>query len=172
MWQRMMAGLVAFMVFIIVTATLAWLIKTLIDYRRWHRLSKVQAEVHTKLLDRFSANEDLLAYVQSPAGRRFLESAPIALDAGGLTIGAPLRRILWAVEAGLVLAAGGIGLIFVSGRVVADVREPLFVIGVLAVSLGAGFVLSAIVSFFLSKRLGLFERAQAANGERSAPGGV
>jgi hypothetical protein len=172
MWQRMMAGLVAFMVFIIVTATLVWLIKTLIDYRRWHRLSKVQAEVHTKLLDRFSANEDLLAYVQSPAGRRFLESAPIALDAGGLTIGAPLRRILWAVEAGLVLAAGGIGLIFVSGRVVADVREPLFVIGVLAVSLGAGFVLSAIVSFFLSKRLGLFERAQAANGERSAPGGV
>ena len=66
MWQRMMAGLVAFMVFIIVTATLAWLIKTLIDYRRWHRLSKVQAEVHTKLLDRFSANEDLLAYTPVP----------------------------------------------------------------------------------------------------------
>ncbi len=172
MWQRMMAGLVMFLVFIIVTVTLAWLIKTLIDYRRWHRLSKVQAEVHTKLLDRFSANEDLLAYVQSAAGRRFLESAPIALDAGGLAVGAPLRRILWAVEAGLVLAAGGVGLNFVSGRVVADVREPLFVIGVLALSLGAGFVLSAIVSYILSKRLGLFERPPGQGGNRGEPAGV
>jgi hypothetical protein len=172
MWRSMMAGLVMFLVFIIVTATLGWLVKTLIDYRRWHRLSKVQSEVHTKLLDRFSANEDLLAYVQSPAGRSFLESAPIALDAGAPALGVPLRRILWAVEAGLVLAAGGTGLIFVSGRVVADVRDPLFVIGVLALSLGAGFVLSAIVSFLLSKRLGLFERPPSQGGDRSEPAGV
>lgn len=172
MWRAMMAGLVMFLVFVIVTATLVWLIKTLIDYRRWHRLSKVQADVHTKLLDRFSANEDLLAYVQSPAGRRFLESAPIALDAGGLAIGAPLRRIMWATEAGLVLAAGGFGLVFVSGRVAADVREPLFVIGVLGLSLGLGFVVSAVVSFLLSKRLGLFERLPAQAGDRSEPTGV
>ena len=66
MWQRMMAGLVAFMVFIIVTATLAWLIKTLIDYRRWHRLSKVQAEVHTKLLDRLLRQRGPAACTSSP----------------------------------------------------------------------------------------------------------
>jgi hypothetical protein len=45
-------------------------------------LSKVQTEVHTKIVDRFTANDDLLAYIQSPAGSKFLESSPIHLDAG------------------------------------------------------------------------------------------
>jgi len=172
MWRSMMEGFLIFLVFVLVTATLAWLVKTLIDYRRWHRLSKVQAEVHTKLLDRFATNEDLLAYVQTPAGRRFLESAPISLDPLAPAIGAPLRRILWAVEAGLVLTAGGIGLQFVSGRVIADVGQPLYVVGVLAVSIGIGFVVSAVVSYLLSKRLGLFERSRPANGDRGASASV
>jgi hypothetical protein len=59
---------------------LIWVIRSLIDHRRWLRSSRVQAEVHTKLLDRLTTNEDLLTYIQSPAGRRFLESAPITLD--------------------------------------------------------------------------------------------
>src|SRR4051794_17182079 len=32
---------------------IVWVISTLVDYRRWYRTSKVQTEVHTKLLDRF-----------------------------------------------------------------------------------------------------------------------
>jgi hypothetical protein len=171
LWYNVMGGTVAFLVFIIVTAVLAWLVKTLADYRRWSRLSKVQAEVHNKLLDRFTANEDLLAYIQTPAGRRFLESAPIALDPGTPPLGAPLRRVLWAVEAGLVLAAGGAGLLFVSFRVIPQVAEPLFAIGVLAVALGIGFVLSAVVSFLLSKRLGLFDRPSLSDtGQGAATG--
>jgi len=66
---------------------LTWLIRTIIDYRRWSRLSKVQAEIHTKLLDRFSSNEELAAYIQSPAGSRFLESSPIRLDPGPRSLG-------------------------------------------------------------------------------------
>ena len=46
-------------------------------HRRWSRLSKIQTDVHNKLLDRFTSNEDLLAYIQTPVGRKFLESAPI-----------------------------------------------------------------------------------------------
>ena len=57
---------------------LGWLIRTLVDYRRWNRLTKTQTEVHTKLLDRFTANDDLLAYIQSPAGAKFLQSSPIS----------------------------------------------------------------------------------------------
>jgi hypothetical protein len=41
----------------------------------------VQVEMHGKLLDRLTTNEDLLAYAQSPAGSRFLESTPISLEA-------------------------------------------------------------------------------------------
>jgi hypothetical protein len=164
LWRDIFTGVMIFSGFLFVAVVLAWIIKTLIDYRRWARLSKVQAEVHNKLLDRFAANEDLLAYVQTPSGRRFLESAPIALDpAGPGPVAAPIRRILWAVEAGFVLAAAGIGLLFVSGRVIPDAAQPIYVFGVLGLSVGIGFIVAAAVSFVLSKRLGLFEKVQPGN---------
>jgi hypothetical protein len=163
MWRDIFTGFMVFSGFVFVAMILAWLVKTLIDFRRWARLSKVQAEVHNKLLDRFAANEDLLAYVQTPAGRRFLESAPIALDPTSGPVAAPFRRILWAIEAGFVLVAAGVGLLFVSSRVVAEAAQPIFVFGVLGLSIGIGFILAAGVSFLLSKRLGLFAQGQPGN---------
>ena len=57
-----------------------WIVRTALDHRRWQRVSKVQVDTHSKLLDRMSNNEDLRVYMESKAGRQFLESAPIALD--------------------------------------------------------------------------------------------
>jgi len=138
---------------------LVWLIRTLVDYRRWNRLAKVQTDFHTKLLDRFTANNDLLAYIQSPAGSKFLQSTPIMLDAPR-SMGAPLARILWSVQGGIVLMAGGFGLEAVSGRVGDDAAQPLHALGVLGIALGLGFVASAIISFVISHRLGLLEPAR------------
>jgi len=42
----------------------------------------------------------------------------------------PARRVLWAVQAGLVLAAGGIGLLVVSWRTPPEVAQAISVIGV------------------------------------------
>ena len=135
---------------------LTWLIRTFIDYRRWLRLTRIQTDAHTKLLDRLTSNEDLMAYIQSPSGRRFLESAPIALDGGGSKpVSAPVSRILMSLQAGVVLAAGGFGFIYASGRALEDVGPGLFTIGVLAIAFGAGFFASAILAYGLSERLGL-----------------
>jgi hypothetical protein len=134
-----------------------WIISTLVNYRRWYRTSKVQTEVHTKLLERFSSNEDLMAYMQTPAGRRFLESAPLPLDGPARSVGAPLSRILWSLQAGVVLAVASLGVLFVSNRVVEEIAQPLFAIGVLVLAIGTGFVVSAGASFVLSKRLGLLD---------------
>jgi hypothetical protein len=112
--------------------------------------------VHNKLLDRLTSNEELLTYMQTAAGKRFLESAPIAVAAEPVTtLNAPIGRMLGSVQVGLILAAGGVGLQFVSGSADKDVSQPLFAMGVLAIAIGAGFLLSAAVSFFLSRRLGL-----------------
>jgi hypothetical protein len=157
MWRDVLAGFAAFAAFGMAISLIAWLIRTLIDYRRWSRLSKVQSEVHTKLLDRFTANDDLLAYIQSPAGSKFLESSPIKLDAGPRTVGAPLGRILWSLQGGLVLIAGGIGLQTVSQRVRDEAGQPLHALGVLAAALGIGFLISAIISYVISRRLGLID---------------
>jgi hypothetical protein len=144
-------------VFLTVTVALAWLVRTLLDWRRWTRLARVQSEVHTKLLDRFTSNEDLLAYMQTPAGSRFLESGPVLMEAAPRGVSAPVSRILWSVQLGIVLAVGGIGLMLVSGRVLPEVAEVLSIFSVLAMALGVGFVLSALVAWIISRRMGLFD---------------
>lgn len=157
MWRSMFDAFSVFVIFMTVTLSLIWLIKTLLDWRRWTRLARVQAEVHAKLLDRFSANEDLLTYIQTPAGRRFLESGPILAEAGPRPIGAPVSRILWSFQAGIVLTVAGLGLVMVSGRVHPEVGEGLVVMGVLAIALGIGFALSGLAAWLISRRMGLFE---------------
>jgi hypothetical protein len=72
-------------------------------------------------------------------------------------VGAPLGRILWSVQGGVVLMAGGIGLQVVSARVADAASQPLHALGVLGIALGLGFVISAIISFVISQRLGLIE---------------
>jgi hypothetical protein len=157
LWRDVSQGLAIFLSILTAVMLFAWLVRTLIDYRRWHRLSKIQTDVHTKLLDRFNSNEDLLAYIQSPSGKRFLESAPIPVDIGPRSINAPIGRIMWSVQTGLVLAFAGIGLYFAFSQLSTEkIAEPFFVVSVLAVALGLGFIASAGVSYALSQRLGLF----------------
>jgi hypothetical protein len=135
-----------------------WLGRALIDYRTWLRASKIQADAHAKLVDRLTSNEDLLAYLQSPAGQRATMSATRpGLDIAMRAVGAPVNRILWSVQAGVVLAAGGLGLWFAKASVIEEAAQALNVVAVLAVALGVGFVASALVAYALSRQLGLLE---------------
>src|SRR5690242_16168133 len=153
MIQIILAGLAGGTVLIAVLSVFVWLIRTVVDHRRWVRTSKVQVEMHGKLLDRLTTNEDLLAYAQSPAGSRFLESAPISLDADTRT-SAPVGRIIWSMQAGIVLMALGIGFGFVQVEV-DEVRQALRVIQAIAGSVGVGLLVSAIAAYLVSGRLGI-----------------
>jgi heme/copper-type cytochrome/quinol oxidase subunit 3 len=146
----------------IVTAifTLAWLTRAAIEHRRWLRATKVQTDAHNKIVDRLSSNEDLLAYMQSATGQRFLSSsfgAPVTVEAAPQAVGAPFNRILWSVQAGIVLAAAGVGLWFAKTGVIDEVAQPLQVIAILSIALGVGFVASAFASYALSRQLGLVQ---------------
>jgi hypothetical protein len=152
-----LAGFAAFLVFLVVTSVLIWVIRMIMAHRRWNRLSKVQYEVHNKLLDRFTSNEDLLAYVQTPAGKRFLESAPIPMQDEAPMLSAPFSRILWSVQAGVVLTIAGFGLLYVSTRFIDEPAQFFLVVGVLSVALGAGFIVSAVAAYALSRKLGLLD---------------
>ncbi len=166
MWNRLIETISIFGAFMFFGGVFIWVIKTVIDHRRWNRLSRMQSEVHNKLLDRFAANEDLLKYVNTPAGRHFLESAPIQLDTPR-ALSAPISRVLWSVQVGIVLAAAGVGMQLVSWSVAdKDVSQPLSAMGTLGITIGAGFIVSAVVSYMLSRRLGLWQPpAEATTGE-------
>jgi hypothetical protein len=156
-WRSLVDGIQIFAVILVITGALVWLVKTLIDYRRWLRVSRIQSEVHTKLVDRFTSSDELLSYIQTSAGRKFLESSPIPLDAESRpALSAPVSRILWSIQIGVVLASGGLGLIFVGNRQTTSyTAEPLQAIGALCIALGLGFVVSAVVAYLISSRLGL-----------------
>jgi len=155
--QNMLEAMAVITGMVVVLGTLIWLLRTVVEQRRWNRLSKIQAEVHTKLMDRFSSNEELLAYVQMPAGRRFLESGPSPMQemSPAIAIGAPFSRILWSVQIGAVLLVAGLGLLFLSGRALPEMREFFYIFGCMATALGAGFAVSALAAYVLSRRLGL-----------------
>ena len=163
MWQETMEGIFIFAIFSTIVGVVTWLIRTLVEQRRWSRLSRVQTEVHGKVLDRLTSNEELLRYIETPAGRRFLESAPIPVDTASRQVSAPVGRILWSIQMGLVVAAAGVGLQWVSSGVDKDAAQPLYALGVVALCVGIGFVLSAVVSFVISRRLKLFEPPEPSN---------
>jgi hypothetical protein len=170
LWRNTIENVTIFMVFLSITGGVLWIVKSVLDWRRWSRTARVQAEVHNKLLDRFTANEDLLTYIQTPAGQKFLESAPLPVEHPTRPVGAPFTRILWSVQAGVVLATGGVGLLYVSGRVIEEVAQVLFAVGVLVLAVGVGFIVSAAAAFLLSQRLGLLPGA--AGREHSDPTGA
>jgi hypothetical protein len=161
MWREAIQGLTIGTVLLAIGSGVIWLIKTLIDYRRWSRLSKIQTDVHNKLLDRFTSNEDLLAYIQTPAGKRFLESAPIAVESPR-SIGAPLGRILWSAQAGAVLTVLGIGIEVVSSNALEEIAPPLAAFGAVVIALGVGFLVSAVLAYILTRRFGLLNDPNAA----------
>ena len=154
-----------FSVFLVMTLGVAWLLRTIIEQRRWSRLSRTQSEVHNKILERFGTSEALLEYMRSPAGTKFLESSPIPLRAEGPVQNAPVARSLWSIQLGVVVAAGAIGMLLASGRLDRDAAEGFFTLGVIGLCVGAGFVLSAVVALVLSRRLGLWEGPAARRDE-------
>jgi hypothetical protein len=144
------------LIIIVITTGIVFLVKTVVEHRRWQRALKAQNELNTKLIDRFASSEDLLAYIQSPQGKALTEG-PIMPQAAPRTMGAPLSRIFWSLQSGIVLGALGGGLMFVSSTGEPEVATFLHGVGVVVLMIGIGFTVSAVVSFFLSQRLGLVQ---------------
>lgn len=143
--------------FLTVITLLYALLRQALEYRRWRRQIQIQTDIHTKLLDRMTNNQELLAYIETSAGRRFLE-APMPLMAAqtpSMSI-APVARILWSVQIGVVVVAAGIGFWIARTSVDdVDLASVFQVMGSLAIAVGVGFVASAMLSWALSQRMGL-----------------
>lgn len=166
--DALLEGLAIFGTIALIAVALGWLIRTWIEQRRWNRLSKNQIDVHNRILDRFGSSEELLEYVRTSAGTRFLEAAPISVQAE--RGGSPQARIVRSVQIGVIVAAAALGTLLISGRFDDEGSQVLFALGVIALSIGVGFIGSAAVSNVLSQRLGLWEPARPAGPAASEAG--
>ncbi|MEM7479908.1 MAG: hypothetical protein AAF481_01930 [Acidobacteriota bacterium] len=128
-----------------------WLVRTLLHSRRSREIARAKLDLQTRLLDKFDSSQEMLAFLQSEAGTRFVESATQEK-------GNPFGRILGSIQAGLILLVGGIAF-FVQRHLIAGSYEGFTFLGTLGIALGVGFLLSAGVAYFLSRSWGLLEPA-------------
>jgi hypothetical protein len=144
-----------FLVFLCVLAAVIWMIHVFVQNRRWTRMQRLQMEAHGKLMDRFGSNAELMAYMSSEAGRRFLEAAPIALDAeSGQRMPNAVSRVLISMQVGTVLTLLGVGLLLLRNTLT-DQRAPLLMAGTLFLMPGLGFLVSAVLTWMFAARLGM-----------------
>ena len=128
-----------------------FVIWTIFSNIRRYKTTKLQAGLQTKLLEKYGSGQELLAYVQSDAGRRFLESLTMEQRT-------PYGRILGAAQTSVVLILLALALLFLRGRV-SGAEEGFLVFGTITFSLGVGFGLSAALSYYLSKSFGLLSES-------------
>ena len=157
--ERIIDPLMVAAVIISLIGILAWVIRAIMNHRRWLRVSKLQTDMQNKLLERFTSNEEMLAFIQTSAGQRFLESASVAAEPGPRALSAPVGRMLWSIQLGIVILVAGVGLEIVSYQLsrYADAVTAFQVTGGIVIALGIGFILSALGSYVLSRRLGLMD---------------
>lgn len=125
---------------------IGWIISSVMSHRRKLRQSELQAELHAKLLDRFASAEELRGYLESDAGRRFSES--IVVERAH-----PYGRILGSLRSGLLTGLAGAAFLLLQGRMRdPDSAEAILFLGVLMLFLGLGFLISAGLTLWLSKR--------------------
>ena len=104
---------------------------------------KQKTDMQKALLEKFSSAHDFAEFMQSPAGQKYVLNF-----ADGVT--GPVNSIMNALKIGVVLLFAGAGLV-ASGQ-----RHSIWLLdtmGMLATCVGAGFLISAAISYLLYRRM-------------------
>jgi hypothetical protein len=131
------------------------IVRLFVENRRWSRNLKVQSEIHGRLIDKLSTSQDLAAYMETEAGKRFLAASSSATGPE-LAQHMPnaVARVLTPLQIGVVLTLLGAGLLLLR-HAGPDTQTPMLVLGTLALMPGIGFILSAGATWIVAKRLGM-----------------
>ena len=116
------------------------------------KVARVQAEVHSKLIDKVGSTQEFLTYLGTEAGKQLVASIGIEQASRN-----PYNRILASVQAGVIIVCVSVALLII-GVNFPDVAEGFKILGGLGLALGIGFLISAGLSYRLSKSFGLFDR--------------
>jgi hypothetical protein len=135
-------------------AMVGWLVYTIVNgLRVWHQ-QRMMSQFQAKLLDRIGSINELGGFLNTEAGSRFLKGLTTINEVAAN----PSVRILRAVQSGAVLATVGLALFaygWLTPKLPGDAYNGINAVATILFGLGAGFVVSAAVSYRLSKGLGL-----------------
>lgn len=140
---------------------IGWIVWIVSNSRRRSRVAEIQRDIHAKLFEKFGTSQELIEYLKTDAGSKFLDSAAIEQTK-------PFGRVLGSIQAGLILFFLGVAMLIVRFTVPqngffnemerAQTAHGLLAVSLLLLALGLGFLVSAGTSYKLSKNWGLFDR--------------
>lgn len=166
-WDKFWDGFIPLVGISIAICAILWLARMFVENRRWNRIFKMQSDVHTKLIEKFTNNQDLAAYMETEAGRKFLEAAPLPVAfEQSQRVPSAVARVLTPLQTGIVMVLLGIGLLSLQ-QVGPDTPIPMRILGTVVLMPGIGFIISAGVSWLLAARLGLMPDAAQSRLESS-----
>ncbi len=165
-FTRDLSPLLAFACFLV---ALIWMIRVFVENRRWGRIFKLQSEVHGKLIDKFTSNQELALYMDTEAGKRFLEAAPLPVNfEPSQRVPNGVARVLTPLQIGIVLVLLGIGMLSLR-HAGPDMDVPMLVFGTVVLMPGIGFIISAGITWVLAARLGLMPDSPAVHDKFGGP---
>jgi hypothetical protein len=144
-WSTVQGALVAF--------TFCWIIWVVFTTVRRYLIAKAKAGLQEKVLQRIESSEGLIALASNESGRNFLESITLEDSLPQ----SPFGKILFGVQAGIVLFCFGVAMLVVHHHV-DDYGSGFMILGTGAIGLGVGFLVAAVASIVVSRQLGLIRR--------------
>jgi hypothetical protein len=124
---------------------------------------QTKTELYSRIIDKFWASPDFFAFLQSEEGRNFIEE-DITRSAS------PLSKILLSIQIGVILILFGAGLLALANIWDSTLGGDLFIIltvtGTIGAMVGAGFIISSVISYKLSKRWGLLTEKEKSPTEK------
>lgn len=128
----------------VIAALIGWIVWVVNRHAR-ERL-RGQLDLQRRMLEKFGSASELVTFTETESGRRFLENL-------STEHGAHAQSIMGSIRKGAVLLLLGAGLCALP--VIKPEYEPAVIFGVVALTTGIGFLISAWASYRLSRSWGL-----------------
>ncbi len=122
-----------------------WLVWSILDWLKTRHKSQLQ----NRILEKFTTVHEFNDFIQSKEGNKFLNF----LSFNG---SAPRQKILSSLSKGVIIIFVGISLILV-GQIFTEEMRYFLAFGIVLIALGAGFLVSTLISYTLSKKWGIID---------------
>ena len=142
--------------FYIMVALIVWVV---VNGRKAR--AAMRADVQTRMIDKFSASPEFVAFLQTDQGKDFVKS----LEENPRGQGA--ERILGGVTRSVVLSILGLGFLALDLTSAGD--EGFTIAGCILLALGIGYFIATIVTYRMSKSWGLLPRESATTAVEPRP---
>ena len=130
----------------------AWVITSIVTSMRQRANTRNRIEVYNRLIDKFGSAPELIEFLQSDAGLKFIEEHAVEPAQ-------PLVKILGSIRLGVSLALIGGGMLIVGNIWDMTLGQDVWIVlalgGTVALTAGAGFIIAAAISYKLCRAWGL-----------------